>query len=509
MWIVILPDCMLNTWFYLFTENEVMPAPAEIAANQPSAPAEPEREVSPRPVSPRRSVARAENVDEMRVDEMRAINQAYVQSKKSKSSLKKQHATTNRFMSWLRSRGEHRPLKDIPVESLDQMLSLWLIDLRQANGTEYEPNSLQSYLSAIKCHLNELGIDIKKLDMTSKVVVAKKKELKSLGKGNLPNRAAGLSIENEERLWESGALGDSDPEALVHTVWFLATKCLGFRGCHEARQLKWGDLTFHEDNGCTYLEWNERLTKTRSGDSSHHRAFMPKLFANPTSPEKCPIRLFQLYAEHRPQGGKCDAFFLGVNWNRPKDSSQWYLDAPMGVNRLSNIMSRVARRAGLAGKFTNHSVRRTMCNQLFQRGVKSDLIAQLSGHKNVGGLTPYTVASGCQQQGMSLMLQHANVTRDALAAITGNPGPQCQQGTLPSIADSPIAIPGPSHVSDQSSACVPSQSASRPDSEHAPHVVNIAPAQQGSAESLRGLMGLFSSATFNAPVTVNIQMNEN
>ena len=269
MWIVILPDCMLNTWFYLFTENEVMPAPAEIAANQPSAPAEPEREVSPRPVSPRRSVARAENVDEMRVDEMRAINQAYVQSKKSKSSLKKQHATTNRFMSWLRSRGEHRPLKDIPVESLDQMLSLWLIDLRQANGTEYKPNSLQSYLSAIKCHLNELGIDIKKLDMTSKVVVAKKKELKSLGKGNFQNHAAGLSIENEERLWESGALGDSDPEALVHTVWFLATKCLGFRGCHEARQLKWGHLTFHEDNGCTYLEWNERLTAETAAITVH------------------------------------------------------------------------------------------------------------------------------------------------------------------------------------------------------------------------------------------------
>ena len=206
---------------------------------------------------------------------------------------------------------------------------------------------------------------------------------------------------------------------------------------------------------------------------------------------------------------ECDAFFLGVNWNRPKDSSQWYLDAPMGVNRLSNIMSRMARRAGLAGKFTNHSVRRTMCNELFQRGVKSDLIAQLSGHKNVGGFAPYTIASGCQQQGMSLMLQHANVTREALAVITGNPGPQCQQGTLPSITDSQIAIPGPSHVRNQSSACVPSETASRPDSEHVSHVVNIVSAQHGSAESLRGLMGLFSSATFNAPVTVTIQMNEN
>ena len=144
--------------------------PAGIAANQPSAAAEPEREVSPRPVSPRRSVVRAENVDEMR-----AINEAYVQSKKSKSSLKKQHATTNRFVSWLRSRGEHRPLKDIPVESLDQMLSLWLIDLRQANGMEYEPNSLQSYLPAIKCHLNELGIDIKSWTWRAKWLSRKKR----------------------------------------------------------------------------------------------------------------------------------------------------------------------------------------------------------------------------------------------------------------------------------------------------------------------------------------------
>ena len=65
IWSVILPDCMLNTWFYLFTENKVMPALAGIAANQPSAPAELEREVSPRPVSPRRSIGRAENLDEM------------------------------------------------------------------------------------------------------------------------------------------------------------------------------------------------------------------------------------------------------------------------------------------------------------------------------------------------------------------------------------------------------------------------------------------------------------
>ena len=61
---------MLNTWLYSFIENDIMPAADEIAAIDPSATGEVEQAVSPRPVS-----------------WMRAINEMYVQSKKSKSNL--------------------------------------------------------------------------------------------------------------------------------------------------------------------------------------------------------------------------------------------------------------------------------------------------------------------------------------------------------------------------------------------------------------------------------------
>ena len=112
--------------------------------------------------------------------------------------------------------------------------------------------------------------------MTAKVVSAKRTELKSRGHGNTPNRASCLSEKQETRLWETGALGDSNPEALVHAVWYCTTKGFGFRGCNEARQLKWGDITKKTtDDGETYLEWNERLTKTRAGNSSHQRPFAP------------------------------------------------------------------------------------------------------------------------------------------------------------------------------------------------------------------------------------------
>lgn len=54
--------------------------------------------------------------------------------------------------------------------------------------------------------------------------------------------AEALTVEDENSMWESGALGDSDPEILQNTVWFLISKNLGFRGCQEARQLCYGDF---------------------------------------------------------------------------------------------------------------------------------------------------------------------------------------------------------------------------------------------------------------------------
>ena len=138
------------------------------------------------------------------------------------------------------------------------MLSLWLIDMGQANGTEYEPNSLASYLSAIKCHLGEIGIDIK--NGHDKQGDHCEKGDKVTGEGCLKNRISCLSVGNEEHLWESGALRGTNPEALAHAVWYLTTKYLRFRRCQGARQLKWGNSTFHVYNGSTYLEWNEGPT---------------------------------------------------------------------------------------------------------------------------------------------------------------------------------------------------------------------------------------------------------
>ncbi len=112
-------------------------------------------------------------------------------------------------------------------------------------------------------------------------------------------------------------MGAHAPLPLSNMMWFFTVKILGFRGTHETCQLCWGDLTLKTDeDGEEFLEWNEHLTKTRNGNTTHLRPFNPKIFPNDECPERCPVRAYKVFLK-----SKCPAsmmyenspFFLGLN----------------------------------------------------------------------------------------------------------------------------------------------------------------------------------------------------
>lgn len=78
----------------------------------------------------------------------------------------------------------------------------------------------------------------------------------------------------------------------------------------------WGDVKLCQTStGQEYLAFNERETKTRSGnDPWNVRAIAPKMFAVPNN-EKCPVKAYKIYAEKRPAEMKIDdaPFYLAVN----------------------------------------------------------------------------------------------------------------------------------------------------------------------------------------------------
>ena len=88
-------------------------------------------------------------------------------------------------------------------------------------------------------------------------------------KGNRPQVARELTAEEEDELFRLGEFGDSNPEALQRTVWWLLSLHFGFRARDESRQLKWGNVKLCKDptTGNEFLLWEaERGCKTRHGD---------------------------------------------------------------------------------------------------------------------------------------------------------------------------------------------------------------------------------------------------
>ena len=203
---------------------------------------------------------------------------------------------------------------------------------------------------------------------------------------------------------------------LQNSVFFFLTICFGFRGSHESRQLKWGDVKLKVDSdGKEFLEFNERLTKTRKGNSEGgSRAFAPKIFA--MGGERCPIFFYKIFRSHRPQAMTHDEapFYLTPKGdsNCPKGvQGIWYAAMAMGVNSITKIAPTMAKNSGITAKITNHSLRKTLCQILYSNRIDPTVIIQLSGHKNVNSVLNYATADIDQQRDMSEILTYTTARK--------------------------------------------------------------------------------------------------
>ena len=350
----------------------------------------------------------------------------------------------------IEKKGEHRDMLTLRPALLDQYISSYLLDLKvtkKINGEKVQTNpettTLGNYFSML-CKYFELNdypediINSENFKMCSNLVKSRKKDLTEQGKGNLPNRARLIEDKEEDKLWETGAFGDSNPESLLHAVFYTTSMALGFRAKHEATQLELGDFeVVREESGdIKWIQWSERATKRRHGENpdaeAQVRPFKPKIFPSSSNLSKCPVRLFMLYLSKRPETQQTpnSKFYLAINCNRPNQDSKWYKASNMGRDRIGDIMKRAAKTAGLSNcnQISNHSIRRTMVTRLNSSKIPHVLIAQLSGHKNAASLGRYICASIDDQHEMNAILQ-----REARSYAAYPPA-------LPPVPPSPLAL---------------------------------------------------------------------
>lgn len=129
------------------------------------------------------------------------------------------------------------------AELLNRWLSLFVLEVRKTDGTKYPPQSIHLILCGLQRYMqhknNTLTSFLDKGDVRFRglrgVMESVFQSLHREGLGTEVKHAPVISVEEEEKLWESKMLGDDSPEVLLCTVFYLNGKNLCLRGGQEHR----------------------------------------------------------------------------------------------------------------------------------------------------------------------------------------------------------------------------------------------------------------------------------
>ena len=60
----------------------------------------------------------------------------------------------------------------------------------------------------------------------------------------------------------------------------------------------------------------------------------------------------------------------------------WYLDQPVGVNTLHEVVKSVCIKASMDGFYTNHSLRSSSATRMYHGGIDEQIIQEITGHRS-------------------------------------------------------------------------------------------------------------------------------
>lgn len=176
--------------------------------------------------------------------------------------------------------------------------------------------------------------------------------------------------------------------------------------------------------------------------SCFHRKKQVTHHANVKCPERCLVRLFKLYNSKCPEDRPDDAFYLR-SLNKPKPDV-WYQKSPVGHNTLSGTIPCLFKAAGIAGHFSNHSLRATSATRLFEAGLDEQLIMLCTGHSSNAVVRSYKHTTKQLQEKTSEILNVRSAdtkTEDRSADTKSNPTTEtkelCKENKEPTCAKIP------------------------------------------------------------------------
>ena len=301
--------------------------------------------------------------------------------------------------------------------SLSHWLEAFVLEVRTKHGKEYSPDTLHHLICGILRYVRETSmptVDFFKdheYGNFRKTLDSEMKRIRRTGKGSSKKKAEPLTNHDEEKLWESGLLGDHSPNALLNTIFYMCGLFFALRSGAEHRCLRLNppQITVHQSKEGTYLLYVEDASKNHQGGLKGRKVSSKQVkhFENVENPYKCFVRLFQLYLSKLPQDCPKNAFYFKP-LQKYSANGVWFSKQPLGHNKLHKMMSSICSAAGISGYKTNHSLRATSASRLYQTGIDEQLIMERTGHRSIEGVRSYKITNVDQEKAVSNILQQAD-----------------------------------------------------------------------------------------------------
>ena len=234
------------------------------------------------------------------------------------------------FEEWAKQRSDLFPNEPVPSKILEgrdrASLCTWLckfsVEVRKVDGTPFPPKSIQHYLVGVQrfirskegCEELNIFTDSDFLPLR-KLLDALYRKLHSEGIGCSSKQTEVLTDQDEEKLWNTGALDPETPQGLLNCVFFLNGKNFCLRGGAEHRDLKISQLQREyvqlEGKPLVRYTYTEFVSKNRSGGLKQIRQSNKVVHQYESeNVDRCHVLLLDKYLSKLPPGAKENDVFL-------------------------------------------------------------------------------------------------------------------------------------------------------------------------------------------------------
>ena len=175
-------------------------------------------------------------------------------------------------------------------------------EIKKVNGDDYHTSTIFDILMTLQMSLNNAAPETPIKFLTDPefrelkdVVDVTMKERSAQGLGR--RRQAQILTEDQENiLWESGYLGDSNPESLRNALVFVLGVNFALRG-GEYRDLRPSNFFRGSDVNGEFLQFRENVSKCFQGgiSSRNKHGKVVTAYTNKKYPERCPVKLYDKY----------------------------------------------------------------------------------------------------------------------------------------------------------------------------------------------------------------------